>query len=263
MLTTPLPLSLFGAGPSRVADRPRFRREQLDPCCWVDRAEGFVVGADSLFAQVEQRFTWERGRRLMYGRWLDEPRLTSRLELDDAVVPPVVVEAAAALERHYGRPFRGLFCNFYRSGSDGVAWHADRIGRRVVDPLVAIISLGGPRTFSLRDRSGESSAVRWPMHSGDLLVMGGATQHHWEHAIAKVADAPPRISLTTRAGWPTNGWRQSPTRLRSVAGGGEGSASSSGGATASGSPAGAGAIARRPDGSARSGRRSRKYRVLE
>lgn len=203
-MTNPLPLTLFGTGPARVVERPRFRRHQLDPCCWVDQVEGFVFGGDSLFAEVEQRFTWERGRRLMYGRWLDEPRLTSRLELDDEVVPPVVAEAAAMLGGHYDRPFRGLFCNYYRDGADGVAWHADRIGRRVVDPLVAIISLGGPRTFSMRDRSGRSPAVRWSMRSGDLLVMGGATQHHWEHSIAKVAAAPPRISLTTRAGWPAD-----------------------------------------------------------
>lgn len=201
MLTSPLPLNLFGAGAARVADEPRFRRIQLDPCCWVDVVEGFIVGGDTLFAEVESGFTWTRGQRLMYGRWLDEPRLTAKVDLGEPAVPRVVVDAAQTLGRHYGRRFAGLFCNYYTEGRDSVAWHADRIGRTEIDPLVAIISVGGPRTFAMRDQTRHSEALRLPMHTGDLLVMGGATQHHWEHAIPKTASAPPRISLTMRAGF--------------------------------------------------------------
>ena len=130
----------------------------------------------------------------MYGRWMDEPRLTSRQELDDVRVPAVVHDAVAVLEDHYDRRFTGLFCNFYRNGADSVAWHADRIGRSNVDPLVAIISLGGPRSFMMRDRSltGErKTSSNFPVHSGDLLVMGGATQHHWEHAVPRTEERAP------------------------------------------------------------------------
>ncbi len=201
MSVSPLPLSLFGSGEVGLNPDPRFCRHQLDPCCWVDTVDGLITGADSLFAEVQANFDWFRGQRLMYGNWLDEPRLTARLELADRLVPPVVAAAAQALGRHYQRRFDGLFCNYYQNGRDSVAWHADRIGRTAVDPLVAIISLGGPRTFAIRDQSGSSASSRWIMHSGDVLVMGGATQHHWEHSIPKVADAPPRISLTTRAGF--------------------------------------------------------------
>ena len=204
MEPSPLPLSLFGTGRPAVADAPVFERHRLDPCCWIDRVGGFISGADTLFAEARVELRWEHGRRLMYGNWYDEPRLTAKHELVDAGVPVVVRDAADRLSDHYGRTFSGLFCNFYRDGGDGVAWHADRIGRTNVDPLVAIISLGGPRTFALRDqarrRDGREPAARWTLHSGDLLVMGGATQHHWEHSVPKSAGAPPRISLTTRAG---------------------------------------------------------------
>lgn len=204
----PLPLSLFGQLPDNGSEpvanpEPRFSRHQLDPCCWVDQVERLIIGADALFDHVAQSFEWDRGKRLMYGQWVDEPRLSSRLEFDDDRIPTVVHEAVAILEDQYERRFMGLFCNFYRSGSDSVAWHADRIGRSNVDPLVAIISLGGPRSFMMRDRSltgQRKTSNNFPVHSGDLLVMGGATQHHWEHAIPKQKHAPPRISLTTRAG---------------------------------------------------------------
>ena len=165
-----------------------------------------MVGADDLFAEVQTRLDWYRGRRLMYGTWYDEPRMSARHKMSDAVVPNVIPAAARTLSVKYGRRFSGLFCNYYQTGQDSVAWHADRIGRTKVDPLVAIISLGGPRVFAMRDqrRSKDkalgASTLRWEMRSGDLLVMGGATQHHWEHSIPKVKAAPPRISLTTRAG---------------------------------------------------------------
>jgi alkylated DNA repair dioxygenase AlkB len=200
-VASPLPFNLFGFGDPAVAGMAGVERYQLDPCCWVDYVAGFVDGADQLFVEVQERFEWFRGERLMYGNWHSEPRLTAALDLGDETVPAVVGEAAAALGGHYRRGFSGLFCNYYQNGNDSVAWHADRIGRTTIDPLVAIISLGGPRTFAMRDVTGASRSQRWVMHSGDLLVMGGATQHHWEHGIAKVADAPPRISLTTRAGW--------------------------------------------------------------
>jgi alkylated DNA repair dioxygenase AlkB len=203
----PRPLSLFGQLPADGAEpivnsSPNFVRHQLDPCCWVDRVERLILGADVLFETVVDHLPWEQGRRLMYGQWMDEPRLTARLEFGDPRVPEVVDRAIEVLERQYARRFSGLFCNFYRNGTDSVAWHADRIGQTKVDPLVAIISLGGPRTFVMRDRSltgQRKTSTTWPMHSGDLLVMGGATQHHWEHSVPKQKNAPARISLTTRA----------------------------------------------------------------
>lgn len=202
-------LSLFGFGQPIVEPRPQFIRHELDPCCWVDYVHGFLSGADTLFDQLVAELPWEQGRRLMYGTWHDEPRLTARLDPENALVPAVVGDAVTVLTSHYGRTFDGLFCNYYRGPDDGVAWHADRIGRQAVDPLVAIVSLGGPRRFAMRPMKGDSNSgsllarasIRWPMHSGDLLVMGGATQHHWEHAVPKVKRAPPRISLTTRAGF--------------------------------------------------------------
>ena len=113
----PLPLTLFGQLPDRGAEpianpHPRFTRHQLDPCCWVDQVERLIIGADALFDEVVGCLEWEQGQRLMYGRWVAEPRLTSRLELGDIAVPDVVRKAVSVLEGHYERRFTGLFCNF-------------------------------------------------------------------------------------------------------------------------------------------------------
>jgi len=67
------------------------------------------------------------------------------------------------------------------------------------NPLVATVSLGARRKFQLRPK-GTSTVVHtlMPGH-GDLVVMGGACQHDWEHTVPKVAKAPgPRMSVTIR-----------------------------------------------------------------
>ncbi len=60
-----------------------------------------------------------------------------------------------------------------RDGRDGVAWHADRISNGVVDPVIALVSLGEPRRFLLRPKGGGPSIAFW-LGRGDLLVTGGA-----------------------------------------------------------------------------------------
>lgn len=196
----PLQGSLFGtAAPSIRPLADTICRHQLDPCCWVDVAQQWFTGADDLMAELLRTLRWERGRRLMYGTFYDEPRLSATTDLGQPDLSPLVDELAAALSEHYGQPFDAVFCNYYRDGADSVAWHADRVGRRQVDPLVAIICLGGPRPFKMRPMGGGRSDS-YHLGSGDLLVMGGATQHHWEHAVPKVRVAPPRMSVTIRSG---------------------------------------------------------------
>lgn len=197
-MTVTLPLTLFGIGSPAVTTSWVAERTLLDECCWIDHGRGFLDGADQLLLDLEATIDWYRGKRLMYGTWHDEPRRTGAQALPGREMSPAINGIRAALSSHYGMAFRGLFCNFYERGSDSVAWHADRIGRTEVDPLVAIVSLGGPRVFRMRPQGGgKSHSIS--LASGDLLVMGGATQHHWEHAVPKVASAAPRMSVTMRA----------------------------------------------------------------
>lgn len=194
-----LPLTLFGHLTPSIADEPSVRRLQLDESCWVDHGHQMLLGADSLLCELEESMSWYRGQRLMYGNWLPEPRLTSHEAKPGVPIPNTIDSIRVWLDGYYGQQFAGLFCNYYRDGSDSVAWHADAIGRASLNPLVAIVSLGGPRTFQLRPKGG-GATTSIVLASGDLLVMGGATQHRWEHAVLKTAAASPRMSVTMRAG---------------------------------------------------------------
>jgi alkylated DNA repair dioxygenase AlkB len=176
------------------------RRIALDGTAWLEHATGWVRGADALFTAIVDGAPWSQRRVHMYDRMVDEPRLTAwyGTALDDPAVPPVVPHMADALSARYDRTFDGVGAALYRDGRDSVAWHGDRIPLEIVEPVVALISLGSPRTLRMRsqERKGDTRAFTlWP---GDLFVMGGMTQRTWEHSIPKVAKAGPRLSLQFR-----------------------------------------------------------------
>lgn len=199
-----------GAGVGVGGRAPRVRpdawveRTWLDDDSWIDVGRHWLQGADDLFDQVTDPSTglpWQQRRRAMYGRLVDEPRLTAELRLTHptpAGEGPLGAIVCAASER-YGAAVTHLWANWYRSGDDAVAWHGDRIGRHHPDPVVVIVSLGGPRRFLVRPTPGRAGrSHRWTLHSGDLLVMGGACQRRWQHAVPRQRGGAERISLTFR-----------------------------------------------------------------
>ena len=172
-------------------------RHDLGRGAWVDHQPGWVSGADTLFGEVAERFDWHAGRRWMYEREVDEPRLTAELSADDLAVLPLLPRLTAVLGARYETVFPGCWANFYRDGNDSVAWHGDRVARERLTALVAIVSLGHRRRFLLRPVGGGAS-VRFELGRGDLLVMGGTCQRTWQHAVPKAVGGGPRISLTFR-----------------------------------------------------------------
>ncbi len=172
-------------------------RHRLDDLCWVDVGAGWLRGADTLLIDLATRLAWTNSRRRMYDRMVDEPRLSAGCELGGADTPPAIDAMAAEVDARYDERINSVRVNYYRNGADSVAWHSDRVGLTHRHPIVAIVSLGGPRRLLLRPRGGGRSRP-FELASGDLLVMGGACQHRWEHAVPKVAAAPPRMSVTFR-----------------------------------------------------------------
>jgi alkylated DNA repair dioxygenase AlkB len=176
-------------------------RRQLDEDSWVDYCQGWLSGSDRAFDELLHDVAWSQRRRWMFERKVDEPRLTSWQSLGDPDIDtaPWVLEAQDALSRRYGVTFDSMGINLYRDGGDSVAWHRDRIPPEVIDPVVALVSLGQPRTFLLRPDGGGHS-VSFRLGRGDLLVTGGQTQRRFEHSVPKVKTSGPRISVALRHG---------------------------------------------------------------
>ena len=91
-----------------------------------------------------------------------------------------------------------VLVNYYRSGTDSMGWHSDDEPSLGHEPTIWSVSLGATRRFVLRHRvSGHKVAVDLP--HGSLLVMAGACQRCWQHAVPKVArPVGPRLNLTFR-----------------------------------------------------------------
>ena len=137
----------------------------------------------------------------MYDREVDEPRLTSwqRIDEQNAVAYQWLEDARTSLSAHYQVRFDSVGLNLYRDGADSVAWHRDHIPPEIVDPVVALVSLGEPRTFLLRPQGGGRSRA-FRLGRGDLLVTGGRTQRRFEHSVPKLKASGPRMSIAFRHG---------------------------------------------------------------
>ena len=176
-------------------------RIQLDLDSWVDRCPGWVAGSDQGFEELLRDVAWTQRRRWIYDQQVEEPRLTSRQKIDEQTVIAYtwLEDARALLSEHYGVRFDSLGINLYRDGADSVAWHRDRIPSEIVDPVVALLSLGQPRRFLLRPLGGGRSRA-FTLGQGDLLVTGGQTQRRFEHSVPKVKVAGARMSIVFRHG---------------------------------------------------------------
>jgi alkylated DNA repair dioxygenase AlkB len=196
--------SLFDGPP--VAIDPSFAgisRVWLDERSWVELAPGWVRGSDALFGEVLRSRRWGLRSRRMYERRVLEPRLTAPWSLDsgEPLEPAILDDARRVLSARYGVLFDSAGFNLYRDGRDSVAWHADRIEKQIVDPIVALVALGEPRPFLMRPRPPRAGgSLRFELGRGDLLVTGGVATRCWEHSVPKVAHAGPRISVAYRHG---------------------------------------------------------------
>ncbi|MFT4087287.1 MAG: alpha-ketoglutarate-dependent dioxygenase AlkB [Gordonia sp. (in: high G+C Gram-positive bacteria)] len=207
-MTTGIQESLFDAGPTASSSptvnalRGRTRRRQLTDGAWLDLRPGWIQNTSSLFDGLAAGVPWRTERVRMYDSVVAVPRLMRYYAEHEALPEPLLDAMRDDLSAHYRDELPEGFATaglcLYRDGDDSVAWHGDRIGRgEHSDTLIAIVSLGAPRTLALRPRGGGPS-LRFPLSSGDLLVMGGSCQRTWDHAVPKTRGAGPRISVQFR-----------------------------------------------------------------
>jgi alkylated DNA repair dioxygenase AlkB len=159
-----------------------------------------------------------QGEIRLFGRAIDEPRLTawcgdvpytySKRVLEKRKWNPRLSELRNALEawlkiQGIATPLGLNHCllNYYRSGQDSMGWHRDNERELGSYPVIVSLSLGEPRRFRLRQKYNDrTSPLTFELGHGDLLVMYGLTQTHWEHTLLKTRqELGPRMNLTFRS----------------------------------------------------------------
>lgn len=170
--------------------------------------------ADALFERLEHEVAWRHDEVVLYGRHITTARrvawygdetfrytysgVTRTALLWNDLLREIRAQVEARLADVCPVRFNSCLLNRYATGAEGMAWHSDderELGRNTV---IASLSFGATRKFAFRHkRTGEKRELM--LRHGQLIVMRGATQTHWQHAILKSARVhEPRISLTFR-----------------------------------------------------------------
>ena len=205
--------SLFDFGvPSFDPALAGVERLVLGDGAWVDYLPHWLGGHEAVHRDLTRGADWKQGRRLMYHRTVNVPRLTASAPTKGASAR-LLGNMSESLADYYGVSFEGITLAWYRNGQDSVAPHGDRIGRLCDDTVIAIVSVGAPRRFLLHPVGGGRSMAFSPGW-GDLLVMGGNCQRTWLHSVPKLARADPRISIQFRAMDRATDWAMAQTMGR-------------------------------------------------
>lgn len=166
--------------------------------------------AERLFAKLFAEVPWRPDRVRIGGRvittarqvaWYGEadfPYTYSGVTRRALPLSDVLRRIRGRVEERTGVTFNSCLLNLYRDGSEGMAWHRDS-ERELCQPVViASLSLGATRRFAVRHL--ESRRRReLSLFNGQLILMGGGMQAHWQHCVPKQAGVTrPRINLTFR-----------------------------------------------------------------
>ncbi len=166
--------------------------------------------ADNFFEALKKDIKWKKEKIKLYGQEHDIPRLTawygdsdknyaySGIKSKPTVWNPVLLKIKKKVEQVSDATFNSVLLNYYRDGSDSVAWHADDEPELGVNPIIGSVSLGETRQFQMRHKNGTGKKTI-PLGHGSYLLMKGTTQHHWQHQIPKSKQQlNERINLTFR-----------------------------------------------------------------
>ena len=167
--------------------------------------------ANTYFDDLFHHIPWRQDPITVFGKTHLQPRLTSlhAHTLDSysssgiVMTPQPMTQTLQCIENRIyqlcDESFTTVLLNLYRDGKDSNGWHADDEAELGKNPVIASLSLGAPRFFHLRHNQDPKQRYKLLLEHGSLLLMGGETQHHWKHQVAKTAKkVGPRINLTFR-----------------------------------------------------------------
>ena len=187
---------------------------EFAPAGWIRLWPRFLSEqrAEQIFWQLAESLAWEQHAIRLFGRMVNQPRLTafygepgvsyqySSLRFSAIEWSGPLLDLACQVSEVAGERFNSVLCNYYRDGQDSMGWHADDEPELGDNPVIASVSLGASRRFDLKPKSDTTDQKHsiW-LESGSCLLMGGDLQHHWLHQIPKTKRIhEPRINLTFR-----------------------------------------------------------------
>jgi len=154
-------------------------RQHLDATSWIDIGRGWLSDPHDLYATLVDALPWHQNTIWAYDHHRPDPRLTAGCRPGRDSPHPAVTEIHKALRRYYGVELAGVGLSWYRDGRDAMGAHRDTDLRHCEETLIAIVSLGATRSWTLTPKGTRTPAMDVAPAAGDLLVMGGRAQADW------------------------------------------------------------------------------------
>ncbi len=153
---------------------------------------------------------WKYDELILFGKqittkrkvaWFGDKNIHySYSKITKTVLPwtPEILELKKLVELRTGKKFNSCLLNLYHNWAEGMAWHSDNEKELGVNPIIASLSLGATRKFSLKHKVTKQK-IDLLLPAGNLIVMEGETQHKWLHSLPKTKKIhTSRINLTFR-----------------------------------------------------------------
>lgn len=180
--------------------------------------------SDHFLTDLTQNIAWQQGEITLFGKKILEPRLSAwygdegktytysgkkqeplswqeTLLFIKKEIEKALLQTYADFLEIQSTPsvFNSVLCNFYKNGNDSMGFHADDERELGKNPLIASVNFGETRRFLLRRKDDKTRKHELILSHGSLLIMGGAMQHHWQHAVPKEPRRmKQRVNLTFR-----------------------------------------------------------------
>jgi alkylated DNA repair dioxygenase AlkB len=161
----------------------------------------FGVDETSRFTPDGSLADAKTGNPLEKGRYKCTPR----------PLPQCLDELRKVTEGTTGETFNFCLVNYYADGKDSISYHSDDERFLGANPAIASFSLGAKRDFLMKHKPiapndslpavEEPKGLKFPLGSGDMVLMRGKTQANWLHSIPKRAGVDAgkgRINITFR-----------------------------------------------------------------
>jgi len=171
-------------------DAAPVERHMLDATSWVDIGRGWLPEANEVYAVLSDTLQWTQATIWTYDHERPEPRLSAWCRPGTAAPHAAVTVIHKALRRRYGVELTGVGLSLYRDGRDAMGAHRDTDLRHCDETIIAIVSLGATRPWTLTPRGSRTPAFDVAPAAGDLLVLGGRAQADWLHGV------PPASGVT-------------------------------------------------------------------
>lgn len=155
----------------------------------------------------------KRKQLCMGGRLVALPRYIENYGIDykfsgtmfPGIEPPVILhdilnKLTPLVSRSNGNTLlNNCLVNWYENGDHYIGPHSDsEVGLYKNSPIISL-SLGATRKFKLHAKNVSSIPLDISVSNGDLLIMGGTTQHTHMHSVPKTKRCKERrISITMR-----------------------------------------------------------------